>query len=264
MSVANLLSLWAGTLLALSLTQPITPSCIEAPVAQAALGDEQTTIGTALKGRSPRRKSVLQDGVLLAYAARRWWSAHDGGREWYLEQFLFPPDRVARAGRARRVDRTFGGFGVGNYWTRDVWRAYGTGSPEYDTPGQGPVARWYRDLSGLRLAVMELPVIGAQRGLLVSSVSRYHGQRIRVNLRDRRTEHGLRLGSTRASLTRRLGTPSHTGRVGQYDVAWYFGRPKWSSSPWQRYLAGYCSGYAFKGRRIVEIMLYCWSTEKLG
>ncbi len=210
----------------------------------------------------PRKKATTIDGALLTYIARRWWPKSDGAPEWNYECTFYPPHALVSRGTARRVDRMFGGYGVGDVG-KTVFHALGGGVEDY-AEDMGSGGDFYRDRSGLRLLALHHGGCGAEIALVVSSVSRHAAKPVRLDLSLRRTEHGLAIGSTKRELVARLGTPSHTGRVDAYEVLWYFGRPEWVSVPGQRFQMGYCAGYALRDGRIVEIMLYCWSTEKHG
>jgi hypothetical protein len=202
------------------------------------------------------------DGALLTYTTRRWWRKYDGAPEWSYECTFYPPEALVARGQARRVDRMFGGYGVGNFG-QTVFDALGGSVADY-AEEMGSGAHFYRDRSGLRLLALHEGECQAEIALVVSSVSRHAAKPVRLDLSLRRTEHGLTIGSTKRKLLARLGTPSHTGRVDDYEVLWYFGRPEWISVPDQRFRMGYCAGYALKDGRIVEIMLYCRSTERHG
>jgi hypothetical protein len=123
----------------------------------------------------------------------------------------------------------------------------------------------YRDQRGVRLMSLWYVAWTSDR-LLLSGVSRHPGKRVSRSFSALRTPHGVGLGTTRASLLRRLGRPSQCYRSGVYQILCYLSRPKPCRQLYREgsFSQGFANAYALRGGRVVEILIQSWDDVPRG
>jgi len=192
------------------------------------------------------------DSVLLAFMFRKW----EG--PWAPEEFLLK-------GKKARVDRRLSEKISLEKGRENVWDVLGQGLyvPDYQvTYG----AAFYRDRKGIRLIALEGPHFASDT-IILSSESKHPARLVKGDFAGLRTNSGITLGTSAQRLRKLLGAPSARHSFREYEILWFLQKPTHQPSlgpGHPPYKQGYAAAYALKRKKVVEIWLHLWSTERSG